>query len=110
MSNFVKVKDKLINLDFVDFIWEDDYYLDKIKYYELGFDFNNDLSTVVLFESEIDRKNAINSFNCIDLVKVDTYYININQVSHIVKLDGKIIVWFASEDSIYIETNELPKI
>lgn len=110
MSNFIKVKDKMINLHYVDFIWEDEYSLDDTDYFELGFSFSNGTTTVVLFESESERKKVINSIDSVDLIRVDTYIININKISYIEKLSNKIIVWFNSEDTIHIKTNELPKI
>lgn len=110
MSNFIKVKNKMVNLHYVDFIWEDEYSLDDTDYYELGFSFDNGTTTTILFESESDRKKVINSIDYVGLIKMDTYIINISKVSHIEKLNNKIIVWFNSEDTIHIETNELPKI
>ena len=106
LSNFIKVKNKVVNLDCVDFIWEDDYSLDNVHYFELGFSFVNDSVITILFDSKEDRKNVVNSFDYTNLISVDTYIINTDKISYVEKLTDKLIIWFISGDNIHIEGSD----
>ena len=109
MSNFVKIKDKIINMSCVNYIWTDIYYLYGIDYYELGFKFNFDSSVTIHFKDKDDLEKVINSLSSDEFIRIDSYIININMVSCINELDDKIVIMFKSGDHLHIGTLSFPK-